>query len=344
MSFTQELWWESRLTLPLSRNATFSLDGETYHVPPNENVGKPGEDALHGGLRGWDWRNWTVTAHTTDSITFSIVDPDGAEGFPGEVIAYATYTLTPYSWHIRMSAISTTKTTPIMLTSHTYWNLDSFADPATNGTALNHTLHLPYSGERIDTDGILIPTGDIKAIKQYSFNDFWSSPKQIGANFSAPGNPGLGNCGDNCTGYDNCFLFNVRDAIGSYDWETEGPVASLSSAFSGIQIDIFTDQHAFQVYSCGSQNSTAPLKTTQGTDSVRTIPKYGCIVMEAQDWIDGLSQPEWGRQRQQIFGPGDEPYVFNARYDFSVMSGSGSSQPNSYGSGGMKPKPKGRRH
>lgn len=47
-----------------------------------------GADALHGGLRGWDWRNWTVTAHTTDSITFSLVDPDGAEGFPGEVISY----------------------------------------------------------------------------------------------------------------------------------------------------------------------------------------------------------------------------------------------------------------
>lgn len=40
-----------------------------------------------------DWRNWTVVAHTTDSITFSLVDPDGMEGFPGQVIAYATYTL-----------------------------------------------------------------------------------------------------------------------------------------------------------------------------------------------------------------------------------------------------------
>ncbi|KAL9088372.1 MAG: hypothetical protein Q9159_003146 [Coniocarpon cinnabarinum] len=319
------------------KNATFDLDGETYHITPNEHVGEPGEDALHGGLRGWDWRNWTVTAHTTDSITFSIVDPDGAEGFPGEVISYVTYTLTPYSWHIRMLAFPTTKTTPIMLSSHTYWNLDAFQNPATNGTALNHTLSLPYSGQRIYVDGDLIPTGDVAAIQPYSFNDFRTSPKQVGANFSSPGDPGLGNCGTGCTGYDTCFLFNARDALDQYDWQLEGPVATLSSDFTGINVNVFTDQHAFQVYSCGGQNGTVTVKETQGTDSVRTVPKYGCVVLEVQDWIDGINQPEWGRQPHQIFGPGDEPYVLNARYDFSV---SGSSQATNYGDGGMKPRPR----
>ena len=319
------------------QNASFELDGETYNIDPNEQVGEPGQDALHGGLRGWDWRNWTVTAHTTDSITFSLVDPDGAEGFPGEVIAYVTYTLTPFQWHIRMMALSITKTTPIMLSSHTYWNLDAFQNTANNGSVLNHTLSLPYSGQRIAVDGDLIPTGDVYAIPPGSFNDFRSAPKQIGTNFSSPGDPGLGNCGTNCTGYDTCFLFNGRDAIGSYDWQTEGPVASLSSDFSGIRLDIFSDQHAFQVYSCGGQNGTVTLKTTQGTDSVRTVPKYGCVVLELEDWIDGINHPEWGRQSQQIFGPGDVPYVLNARYDFSVAS---NSQGNDMGYGGMQAKPK----
>jgi hypothetical protein len=31
-------------------------------------------------------------------------------------------------------------------------------------------------------------------------------------------------------------------------------VATLRSAWSGIQLDIWTDQEAFQVYSCGGQN------------------------------------------------------------------------------------------
>ena len=110
---------------------------------------------------------------------------------------------------------------------------------------------MPYSGQRIATDGILIPNGTILPNQQYDVNDFWSSPKQIGANFTSPDL--VGNCGTNCTGYDTCYLVN-RDQNGPYDWRTSGPVATLSSPWSGIQVDIFTDQDAFQVYSCGGQN------------------------------------------------------------------------------------------
>lgn len=147
-----------------------------------------------------------------------------------------------------MTALSTTKKSPIMMSSHTYWQLDGAQNPNTP-LALNWTLHLPYSGQRIGTDGILIPNGTILPNQQGSVNDFWSAPKQIGANFSEA----LGNCGTNCTGYDTCYLIN-RDQDGPYDWREKGPVATLASPFTGIQIDIWTDQQAFQVYSCGGQN------------------------------------------------------------------------------------------
>jgi aldose 1-epimerase len=183
------------------KNSTFELDGETFHTTPNEfpEPGYPnGTDTLHGGPDGWDWRNWTVVAHTESSITFSLVDPDGKEGFPGEVISYVTYTLTANTWNFKMVAIPTTKKTPIMLSSHTYWNLDGFQNPDTP-LVLNHSLWLPYSGQRIDVDGDLIPTGNILANHQGDVNDFWSTPKQIGANFSSPDL--LGNCGTGCLGY-----------------------------------------------------------------------------------------------------------------------------------------------
>jgi hypothetical protein len=35
-------------------------------------------------------------------------------------------------------------------------------------------------------DNILIPDGNLLANEKYSVNDFWSSPKQIGANQTAP--------------------------------------------------------------------------------------------------------------------------------------------------------------
>ena len=79
------------------------------------------------------------------------------------------------------------------------------------------------------------------------------------------------------------------------------------------------------MYSCGGQNGSMALKKTQGlfdnADFPRTIPKYGCLVMEVEEWIDGINHPEWNRMDKQIFGPGDKPYVLEARYSFSVDGG-----------------------
>ncbi|CAG8957670.1 hypothetical protein HYFRA_00000005 [Hymenoscyphus fraxineus] len=304
------------------KNSTFYIDGTKYEIEGNENItpeNPKGLDTLHGGPDGWDWRNWTVVAVTESSITFSLVDEDGHEGFPGEVVSYVTYTLGNMTWDIRMVALATTKVTPIMLSSHTYWNLDGFANNETD-TAFNHSLWLPYGGSRVGVDNILIPTGDIQANLKGSVNDFWSAPKQIGANISSPSL--LGNCGFNCTGYDNCYL-TTRPETSTWR-EQSTPVARLRSAWSGIQLDVFTDQDAFQVYTCSGQNGSVALKNTQGifddAERPRTIQKYGCIVLEVQDWIDGINQPQWGREKKQIFGPGDDPYVLQASYRFSLNS------------------------
>ncbi|KAF1946047.1 galactose mutarotase-like protein [Clathrospora elynae] len=298
------------------KNSTFEIDGEEFHILPNEHNGA---NVLHGGPDGWDYRNFTIVAHTEDSITFSIVDPDGKEGFPGEVVSYITYTMTPDTWHIKIVALATTKKTPIMLTSHliaqTYWNLDGFANPD-DETALNHTLYMPYSGQRVSVDGILIPDGIILPNAKYSVNDFWSAPKHIGANLTAP--ELLGNCGTNCTGYDTCYIVN-RDQNGPFDWRTSGPVASLSSEWSGIKLDIFSDQQAFQMYSCGGQDGTLPIKSTQGADGGSGfVQQYACIVMEVQDFIDAINHPEWMREKEQIFGPGGPAYTMEAEYRFST--------------------------
>lgn len=132
-------------------------------------------------------------------------------------------------------------------------------------------------------------------------------------------------CGHALTRFtDTCYLTN-RDQNGPFDWRDEGapPVARLRSAWSGIQLDVFTDQEAFQVYSCGGMNGSIALKETQGlyNSSVpRTIPQHGCVVMEVEDWIDAINQPEWGRSKKNIFGPSDDPYVLQATYKFSLNS------------------------
>lgn len=157
---------------------------------------------------------------------------------------HPTDTLTPYQWHLRMTAIATTKKTPIMLTSHDYWNLDGYQNPSTP-LALNYTFHAPYAKRRIDTDGIQIPTGKILKNKKHDVHD-WTTPKQLGKDLASPGL--AGSCGTGCVGYDNCYL---TDRDSSTNWRS-APVATLASPFSGIQVDIFTDQAALQLYTCNN--------------------------------------------------------------------------------------------
>lgn len=80
------------------------------------------------------------------------------------------------------------------------------------------------------------------------------------------------------------------------------------------------------MYSCGGQNGSFPLKTTQGhptggsseTKFGRTVPQYGCVVLEVEDWIDGINNPEWGRLGKQVYEPGGDPYVLQVRHKFTV--------------------------
>lgn len=44
------------------------------------------------------------------------------------------------------------------------------------------------------------------------------------------------------------------------------------------------------------------------------------VVLEAEDYIDGINNPEWGRD--QIYGP-DRPYFWKADYKFSTVDSKG---------------------
>ena len=294
------------------KNGTFTVDGITSHIPENENSG---HDTLHGGTVGYDQRNWTVVEANASSITFSLLD-QGFEGFPGTIITYATYTVSAGpQWTSRLVSIPLDEPTPIMLANHVYWNLDAFTNPS-DPTILNNTLYMPYSDRYIEIDNIEVPNGTIGIVND-TFLDF-TSPKQIGRDIDNAVNA----CGLGCTGYDNAFIID-RPRYSAPE-ATDLSLLTLSSNVTGIQLDVRTNQQSLQIYTCNNIALMAniPVKQSQQhstNGSITTVPKYGCVVIETQQWIDGINNPQWGQDQYQIYTVDSEPAVVFAQYDFSII-------------------------
>ena len=94
----------------------FTLDGKTYHLPVNNGV-----NSLHGGNVGFDQHNWS-SKEIPDGVEFTLVSPDGDQGFPGEVTVRATYQLDAATLSLTLEA-RTTQPTVINLSAHPYFNL-----------------------------------------------------------------------------------------------------------------------------------------------------------------------------------------------------------------------------
>lgn len=254
------------------KNGTFTIDGHTSHIPENEYGGIA---TLHGGFVGYDQQNWTVASVSGNSISFSFYDA-AQSGFPGDVLNVATYTLTDdASWISRLISIPFNQATPIMLANHVYWNLGAYVDEA-SVHVLDNTLYMPYADRWIETDGILIPTGQI-GVTNGTALDF-TKPKKIGADIHST----LGLCGTGCTGYDNGFILDKPRYVSPEDPNIQ--VLTLSSPSTGIQLSLETNMQGTQIYSCNGQNGSIKVKKDQQhLNGTTYVEKWGCLVIEAQD-------------------------------------------------------------
>ncbi|KAL2834917.1 galactose mutarotase-like domain-containing protein [Aspergillus cavernicola] len=297
------------------KNGTFTVADNTFHVPKNEHDGL---NSLHGGDVGYDKRNWTVTAYTNSSITFSFYD-HAFEGFPGDVLTHATYTVDNNNpsgspqLTTNLVSLALTEATPIMLANHIYWNLNAFRDP---NLLHDVTLQLPLSTRFIATDSILIPNGTISTVDAYNGALDFTSPKLVGADI----NSAVDLCGANCTGYDNCWLV---DRPTGYSADAVIPALYMSSQNTGISLEVSTNMPAIQIYSCNGQDGSDPVRPSQiqrnrdaGFNGPTTVDKNTCVVVETEGWIDGINQPAWGQLGSQIFTPGGPPAVNHAVYKF----------------------------
>jgi aldose 1-epimerase len=157
------------------KNSTFTLNGQSYHIPANDHGGL---DTLHGGTVGYDARNRTVVASNDSSVTFAFLD-QGLEGFPGTVYTLVTYAVSTFASgpagevHPRLTATIVSSVldapTPIMLSTHIYWNLNGFKE---NAVLNDTTLWMPYAKRYVATGGIRIPNGTIGSVASVPALDF----------------------------------------------------------------------------------------------------------------------------------------------------------------------------
>src|SRR5262249_4012904 len=74
------------------RTARFTLDGKEYQLFANN-----GPNTLHGGKKGFDkvvWKGEPVRAEHAAGVKLTYLSPDREEGYPGNLSASVTYSLT----------------------------------------------------------------------------------------------------------------------------------------------------------------------------------------------------------------------------------------------------------
>ncbi|KAK4052489.1 hypothetical protein OIV83_002291 [Microbotryomycetes sp. JL201] len=305
----------SSFSIPPSRDLSRLPPGaHVYHVTPNEHDNR---NTLHGGKWGYSRAGWSVLQHTNERVVFAINDRAGTEdyederswcliGFPASVHTVVSYTVSRGGvWTTSLHATVADGETPLLMSSHAYWNLDGYLLGPTQRepvSALNHSLKIK-SSSWTKTDGILVPTGDIGVITRGSVMDF-RDERSVGSRIDNS----RGTCGPGCLGYDNCFIYDTPRST------YKDTVMELASAQSGIRLRIKTNQPASQLYTCNGLQSTIPRKRSQGGPSA-TYGQHSCVVLEQQGRIGGINQPQWGED--QMYDD-QRPYDWWAEYRFSV--------------------------
>ena len=260
-------------------NAKFTLNGKEYTLAAN-NSG----NSLHGGHKGFDKVIWTVKAYNDSGLSLSYLSKDGEEGYPGNLTANVTYSLTPANeLKIEYSATADSAT-PVNLTNHCYFNLSGGAD----STILDHELMLK-AGKYTPVNDKLIPTGKIDEVKGGAMD--FTAAKKIGRDIAQVAG-----------GYDHNWVLD-RSASGLE------MIGSLYHAPSGRYMEVFTTEPGIQFYSGNFLDGT--LKNTRG--GTKYI-KHAGLCLETQHFPDSPNQPGFPNT---ILKPG-ETYHHTTVYKFGT--------------------------
>ncbi len=264
----------------------FTLAGVEYQIPLNN-----GQNALHGGNKGFQDVVWDVEQPDGKTLIFTYLSKDGEEGFPGNLTTNVAYSITDDNELKMEYEASTDKMTIVNLTNHAFFNLNGEG----SGEILNHSVQI-FADKFNPVDSTLIPTGPLQSVSNTPFD--FNSAKTIGEMIDA----------DNeqlkfGKGYDHNYILSGKKGNGMLH------AATVIGDESGIKMDIFTQEPGMQFYSGNFMAGKNKFKNGSA-DDFRTA-----FAMETQHFPDSPNQPSFP---STVLNPGEKYHTISI-YKFSTI-------------------------
>jgi len=246
-----------------------NLGGTEYKLTTQGNSGS----SMHGGPQGFGTRLWAGTRVRTrdgEGVRFTIVSPDGDQGFPGKMVARVTYVWTADNRLIVDYDATTTKPTVVNLTQHSYFNLAG----AGTGDVLRHNLKLD-ADFYMDALPNNTPTGEIRSVKGTPFD--FSVSKPIGQDLMAKEPQMVANRGFNVN-----YVLRRSSIPGQV-----AEAATLSDPESGRTLRLFTTEPGLMLYTANYISTDRVMK-----GGVK-YPLRAGVALETQHFPDSPNHPHF---------------------------------------------------
>ncbi len=210
--------------------ASFEMDGVLYELTKNNDG-----HCLHGGNDAYHDKPWDVIDYGADFVRLGYTSPDGQSGFPGEVKIEAKFSLSGDSLAVEYTAVPNNKT-PIMITTHGFFNLDSFVN-----SVEEHRVRI-YADEYSEVSEARLPTGRRVSVAGGAFD--FRTPKTIAEGMKLIP-----------IGYDHNFVVKPEIFI-EYGEKSLGLCAEVWG--KELKLSAYTDQPGFQFYVLANNKLTEP--------------------------------------------------------------------------------------
>ena len=262
----------------------FSLDEEEHQLSLNHQ----GNTHLHGGFLGLSKVVWGCEVQG-DQLKCSYTQPEGTDGYPGELSVSVTVCLRGKSvggrvkgHFLSLDILATcTKPTPISITFHPYFNMDGH----NAGSALDNKLTVyDYEGYLPMDPATLVPTGKVEKTRDTPFK---LDKTRLGDVISeVPG------------GFDHTFAIMCKEGYII-------PGAEIESKDGKRKVKVLTNQPGLHVY-------TGNFLNCKEAKDGASYDKHAGVALEAQNYPNAVNTPAFP---DSVLRPGEE-YKRNITFSF----------------------------